>query len=238
MIKGTEALQSAPDTDQLHNPIPFTPEHVINSQVPLLDSILMDISQHLDFELEFAGTVDVLNIRDYPLAHSIATGFIRAQRSMHKQHFFPNHSWFGKPVLRELFTATEQRNGPEVVRATSKNPLCYRYMIEFQNKYLGDIFVIPVHTRKSTGQAIREHTGRLTFETLIIGVDQRSRKKRKVNPDLIAVDGYPDEDETEYFVLMTDEPLNGEELSSDIANQILSTLRTWWEEQTKRRKKR
>lgn len=237
MIKGTEALQSTPNTDQLFNPIPFTPEHIINSQVPSLDSVLINVSQHLDFELQFAGTVDVLNARDYPLAYSVATGFIKAQRSIHKQYFFPNQPWFGKPVLRELFTASEQKNGPEVVRTTSKNPLCYRYMIELQGRYLGDIFVIPVYSRKSYSQAVQDQTSQLTFETLIIGVDQRSRKKRKVSPDLIAIDGHPDEVETEYFIVMTDEPLNGEELNNDITHQIQKTLHTWWKEQTKKRKR-
>lgn len=207
------------ESTHYYTPIATTPEHIINSQVPILDAILQEINNNLNLSLQLHGELDAFNSSNYPIAYDLVVKFMQNHNLPDEQHAFAYQPLCGKPILT---------GKGEVKKVTTKQPICYKFAVELLGKYIGDIFLIPIISI-TVASLSKKNTGRkiVQFETLIIGIDQRSRKKRKLPPDTIVVKGQLEEVETEYFIFLTNESLENPELCDDLSQEIRETIKKW-----------
>lgn len=216
---------------------PPSPEEILNLQAPILHALLEEMSLQLNSGMNFDGTTDVLNQKDYPLTYQVAREFMEEESVYHIKLSFPDMGLMRKPVLRRLLTKFDLINCYRAVNFSSKEPSCFRFAISLKNRYVGDVFLIPILVKKTAKQADYDNTPTITYETLVVATSQISRVIRKKSPDKIILHGQEDKKTSEYFLVITDELLDRPELRDDLKDAIDRITKKWSRQQNRPRRR-
>lgn len=229
-----------------------SPENVLNLQIPYLDDILSQISEiFFDAELHAFASPDVLSKTEYPFAHEIAVNFLQKHRSMQKQQFFPRRpKWDHKLIERTLSKQDIKERKRKIVQPSDTAPLCYKYALSLAGRYLGDIFIVPVMTRRTAAGAALENAPTASFDTLILAVEASARKqKKKKHPsDFIEVECpeelemfmplYQEDEAIAYFSVLTHKPVADQAVIDLFAEQTATVVESWWYDTVERSRRK
>lgn len=226
----------------LGEPIPLSYEQAVTYQVALLSKIFKEIvllfEQEDAIAVQFEGSPDVLNKKDYPSGHAIFKTFLRTNHTFHRRYKIPFHSMVGKQILRDPLTYAEEidpkRNS--VIKPTKDSPQCFRYAVLANEAHIGDIFIIPVLALRTAGQAYLDGKTTVAFEAIVVASDSSSnrmkRNKKKLPNDIIVIDTLydttqEDDDDIIGFSVATGRELRSPQNSQEIGQYFTDIIDEW-----------
>ncbi|GIK83574.1 MAG: hypothetical protein BroJett025_01960 [Patescibacteria group bacterium] len=246
MLRKSLTVVEAPDGSRFvsSHPVPTTPEHVLASRIPEINEIFLALFQDFADEYIFMpAAIDVLTPQDYPEAYRLAHEALRENSGSGISYLFPHQSPTRSPIIRNPLSKNPEvkiRAG-SVVTPSDKNPLCKRYKIEHLSTHLGDIFVIPVIVKRNIFAAREARKQRNEFETLVIGVDAISNKRRsrlsrshQVTAPMQETGGLrtfiPRQEQahlSDSFTTLTDESFADPEVAQQFYSDMYETINGW-----------
>lgn len=165
-------------------PVPLTAEQGLNFHLPLIQKILEHITSEYtseNSEVFISGTPDTLNRTDYPVIHKLFFEYLRKSRKISKFCELPMQTTLRRYIPRDPLTDQEatDHSRKTIVIASRNAPLCFRFAVMEDAVHLGDVFLIPVITKRIASQAFIENNRRVSYDVVVATIDAEARKAKR-----------------------------------------------------------